>query len=90
MPRDDRLNSRLPDDMLAAIDERASTAGLTKAGQPNRSAVVKCLIEWGLATCPLDWRVGEAQSITVDTRDQLVIVRRLLPVDTTDEVAQTA
>jgi hypothetical protein len=61
MPRADRgrklTAARLDPDQITAMTERARTEGLTgHGGEPNRSDLLRLLVDYGLANMPEGWR----------------------------------
>lgn len=56
-PRRAATALRLGDDILMQLDERAIREGFVKGdGEPNRSDMIRLLVDYGLANMPKNWR----------------------------------
>ncbi|MFC4124952.1 hypothetical protein [Nocardia rhizosphaerae] len=56
-PRRPVLTLRMSDDLIVALDEQAIAEDLlTKAGEPNRSELIRIMIEYARETMPNGWR----------------------------------
>ncbi len=56
-PRRPLVALKLSDEVIAAVDQRALTEGLTiRGGQPNRSEALRLLVAYGLDHMPEGWR----------------------------------
>lgn len=56
-PRRAATALRLGDDILLQLDERALHEEFVKGdGEPNRSDMIRLLVDYGLANMPMNWR----------------------------------
>lgn len=56
-PRRTMVGVRLTDEQIESLDKQAIAEGLlTKSGEPNRSELVRILLEYARETMPADWR----------------------------------
>lgn len=56
-PRRAATALRLGDDILMQLDERALLEEFVKGdGEPNRSDMIRLLVDYGLANMPMNWR----------------------------------
>ncbi|MFI2560546.1 hypothetical protein [Nocardia farcinica] len=56
-PRRTMIGVRLTDKQIEQLDWRANSEGLvTKAGEPNRSELIRIMIAYAEQNMPADWR----------------------------------
>ncbi|WP_131816638.1 hypothetical protein [Nocardia salmonicida] len=56
-PRRPVLTLRMSDDQIAALDKQAVAEDLlTKQGEPNRSELIRIMVEYARETMPAGWR----------------------------------
>lgn len=56
-PRRIQVAIRLTEEQIEALDEQATAEGLlTKSGEPNRSELIRILLEYAQENMPADWR----------------------------------
>lgn len=56
-PRRPALSLRMTDEMIDALDKQAIAEQLlTKGGEPNRSELIRIMVEYARETMPTGWR----------------------------------
>ncbi|MFC9786403.1 hypothetical protein [Rhodococcus sp. NPDC127528] len=56
-PRRVQVAIRLTDEQVESLDRQATAEGLlTKSGEPNRSELVRILLEYARENMPANWR----------------------------------